>query len=240
MTDSHHNRFIILPEQAESDEIILNPEETRHIRVKRIQPGIKIWLLDGEGFEAEADVKDINKNKVSCRILSRKRYPLPVHSITLVLGIIRPGPMAYACEKAAELGADRIIPLKCENSQREMSTNEIERLNRIALSAMKQSGRVFKTQIDNPNTLDEILAEIPDEDFVFYADMKGVKITELKVDKSVVLLVGPEGGFTVEETDKLRSRGAIPVKLNPARLRSETAAAAGIAMIVLQINQYVC
>ena len=222
--------------QAVSTDCELSLEESRHLRVKRIRKGARIILLDGEGLEAEAEYLGIKSGHGLCGIISRRYHPPPSKSITLAMGIIRPGPLALACEKAAELGANRIIPLVSQNTNRIVGGDEIERLNRIAISALKQSGRFHRMIVSAAEPMEKALSERTTAGILLAADPQGEPIDSILLGDSILLFIGPEGGFSDDERGILRENGVVSMFLSEARLRSETAAI--IAVGCLKLKQF--
>jgi 16S rRNA (uracil1498-N3)-methyltransferase len=159
------------------------------------------------------------------------------------LGIIRPTQMAWACEKSAELGCWDIIPVVCKNSQRMISPSEIERLNRVTLSAMKQSGTLYHTRVLSPLPLKDLLAEFTAKAEIFFADPTGFSTQRIlnfslsTTANQLLFLVGPEGGFTAEEIEYFQEVKGSAVSLGENRLRSETAAVVGIAFLMAKVSK---
>ena len=136
-------------------------------------------------------------------------------------------------EKAVEIGVDRITPLITNRSER--SKMRVDRLHRVAVSAMKQSQRTWLPQIDEPIKLDEFLStELPQQRFFGWCEGERTSLMQAYEPTSeVLLLIGPEGDFTSEEADQLRKEGSCAVSLGEARLRTETAALAACTWMSL-------
>jgi 16S rRNA (uracil1498-N3)-methyltransferase len=231
MSQVHHNRFYVAPADFSEDRFHLSSEELRHLKVKRLQVGDALFALDGKGKEYKAEVESIDRKEAICRIVETKFHPEPQVKIILGLGIIRPGPISFACEKATELGVWEIIPLQTDYTQRNLSDNEIVRLNRITLSTMKQAGGFFHISVSTPKTLKQLLMEYRKRCLVLYAHQSGEPFPELGSFRQVILiLIGPEGGFSSEEIEFMRRENAKAIVLSESRLRSETAAIVAIAL----------
>lgn len=127
-------------------------------------------------------------------------------------------------EKAVEIGVDRITPLFTERTER--SKLRVDRLQRVAISAMKQSQRVWLPRIDEPATVKELLAtEPPPQRFFGWCEGEHRSLMDAySPTADALVLIGPEGDFTMEEAAWLRGEGFTAVSLGAARLRTETAA----------------
>jgi 16S rRNA (uracil1498-N3)-methyltransferase len=238
MSQTHHNRFYVPPAEMTGETFAINREELHHFKVRRLKPKDILYAVDGIGGEYKGEVHSVLRDFAVCKILEKRIIPPPKVKITLGLGIIRPSPMAWACEKSAELGCWEIVPVKCENSSTSLAQSEIERLNRLTLSAMKQSGRAYHTKVEKPCQLSELLRSHKEHCRIIFADPSGVSISESGIrnpkflgDSSVLYLVGPEGGFSGVEINMLREAGAFATSFGQYRLRSETAAVAGITLL---------
>ncbi|MDR1524695.1 MAG: 16S rRNA (uracil(1498)-N(3))-methyltransferase [Tannerella sp.] len=211
----------------------LPEDESLHCaRVLRLKTGDRITLTDGKGFLYEAILVDAHPGHCRIDITGKLKQKLPwnfdVHiAVSPAKNMDR---MEWFVEKATEIGINRITCLRCRYSERREI--KLQRLNRIAVSAMKQSQKT---------TLPEI-SEITDfQNFIAHntADTGGYKMighcagSEKKLIKDIykpgknaLILIGPEGDFSKEEIDAAISAGFYPVSLGESRLRSETAALA--------------
>ncbi len=237
MNDSHHNRFIIDPiKDGLAQEFSLSGEELQHLRVKRLKKGDIVTGLDGKGNELRGELTEIDKRQAVFRIIEGKVHFPPDIKISLGLSIIKPGAMALVVEKTVELGVWDVIPLMAARCRRKLSDAEIGRLQRIAASAMKQSGGFFLPKIHPPEEMGEIMQKRSDSHQIIYADPLGKSIFKTKFKGNMILiLIGPEGGFTKEEIKLLQDYDGTPECLGKTRLRSETAAITGLAALQLKM-----
>ena len=138
-------------------------------------------------------------------------------------------------EKAVEIGVDRITPVICDHSER--PSLKTERLERIALSAMKQSLKSRSPQIDTPVRLVEFLKQRGTGEmcqrFVCYCDgdERRTLPDSYSPGTDAVVLIGPEGDFSPREIESALAAGFIPITLGDSRLRTETAALAAVAAV---------
>lgn len=209
-------------------------EELKHAKVKRLIPGEVITATDGEGNEYRGEITSISKNTLAARIRETIKHPLPALKIYLGIGIIRPGPMSFAVEKAVEAGVWQIIPLETDFSERKLADRDLLRLNRISISAMKQSGRVFLPEVTQVMKIEEVIDHWAGQSDILIADTEGMALLSHDIATGrTLILVGPEGGFSPEERDYLFRQGAIPVNLGRYRFRTETAALVAVAGLMM-------
>ena len=134
--------------------------------------------------------------------------------------------MEWLLEKATEIGLDTFTPLLCSHSERRVL--KMERLEKIVLSAAKQSVKAYFPQLNPLIGFDDFLAETDREADRFIAylgkGVKGALKQNYKAGQDVCLLIGPEGGFSPQEAEAAAEAGFTPVSLGESRLRTETAA----------------
>ena len=150
--------------------------------------------------------------------------------------------MEWLVEKLVEVGVNRIVPIRCMRSERkELKT---ERLEKIAVSAMKQSLKAVLPQIDEMMPLSTFLETLSEDTqkFVAYCEdwvERKLLAREYDAGRSVCVLIGPEGDFSPEEIRMVLDKGFVPVTLGDNRLRTETAAlvACDTFHIITQANK---
>lgn len=210
--------------------IVLDEEESRHIAaVLRRKVGDALLLCDGRGRRCTAQIVEIGKRALIARALGP--IPEPVPDPALLHLAVAPTKhadrMEWLVEKAVEVGVRRITPLLCERSERRAL--RVERLHKIALSAMKQSMRLWAPQIDALTPL-PVFLKIQNADSVqrFIAacspDPKPHLFEALDRRYPSCTLIGPEGDFSPSELRLAIQSGYGAVSLGDARLRTETAA----------------
>jgi 16S rRNA (uracil1498-N3)-methyltransferase len=208
-------------------EVILTETESKHaLRVLRLQKGTTVQIVDGEGGFYEAEITDANPKKCKLEIIKsvrefgKKEFYLHI-AIAPTKNIDR---FEWFLEKATEIGIDEITPILSSHSERK--TIKPERLEKILVSAMKQSLKAYLPKL-NPLTLyNEVVSNNhSDKKFIAYCDeveKSHLKNQSLKGEK-VLILIGPEGDFSPEEVEFAIQNKFSVVSLGETRLRTETA-----------------
>lgn len=222
----------------EGARITLEGQAARHVaRVLRLGPGAALVLFDGRGGEFTAQVESLGREVVTARVgehrAAGRESPL---AITLIQGISRGERMDYAVQKAVELGVARIDPVFCARSMVRLRGERLVRRRHhwqgIARSACEQCGRTVLPEIAMPRALDERLAPDPgDGTRLLLEPAAETRLAELPARARATLLVGPEGGLDDAEIAGAVERGFTAVRMGPRTLRTETAAAAALALM---------
>jgi len=215
----------------------LDEEESRHLlTVLRRQPGDRLRLTDGRGSFYEAELAEVGKKHALARILSQET-PEPERVGRLHLAVAPTKQMEryeWMLEKTTELGVDEITPLLCKRSERD--TVRADRLEKILVSAMKQSLRPRLPLLHPPTAFQQLVknATAPQRRIAWCApDPLPHLKSALRTDQDALVLIGPEGDFTPEEVAWAAQHGFTGVSLGSARLRTETAGVLAAAVFLL-------
>lgn len=211
-----------------SEDIInLNEEESKHcVRVLRLKLNDIVWVTDGNGKMLKTSIIDDNKNKCVLQIVetinnyNKRRFKLHI-AISPLQSSDR---LEWFVEKATESGIDEITPILCEHSERKNAN--IERLQKVAVSAMKQSLKAYLPKI-NPLVKfnDFIKTEFNEQKGIAYCTDNRQHITKwYNKNSDCLILIGPEGDFSQKEIDLALQNKFIGISLGNSRLRTETAA----------------
>jgi len=216
----------------EGDTVLLKEQESKHaVRVLRLKKGDAVSLVDGKGGWYEAVVVEDHPKRCHLKVIKQipGYRPLPYHLHLAISPTKSMERFEWFLEKATEIGISEITPLICHRTER--TRFNLERLERILVSAMKQSLRAHKPRFHPPETISTFLKTkregitgiahcIPDS----ANDLKDRNsVWDLPQGTSYTMLIGPEGDFTEEEVSVALREGYIPFHLGEGRLRTETA-----------------
>ena len=223
----------------------LSGAEAHHlVSVLRLKAGGRVELFDGMGTLSEALIREIDKRKVTLEIeCLQKTEPINLRRIIIAVSIPKAERFDRLISKCTELGVDRIVPVLFERTVKRSAGSEgMARFKRIAVSACKQSGRIFLPKIDKPNNFENVLEALKADHpsakiLVGELGTESIPLTGLSIgDEDIVAFVGPEGGFVEEEKNLLKNCGAVPVSLTNTVLRIETAALAFASILACVRN----
>ncbi len=205
--------------------VVLDEDTSRHIvQVLRMKVDDEILLTDGKGQKAKAIIADGHRKHSVVKLVSIEREERKPPLITIGISLIKNAArFEWFLEKATEIGVQEIMPLVCERTEKEKF--RFDRLNNIIISAMLQSQQCWLPQLHQPIDFKKAVLEIKAEwKFIAHClpQQKG-KLMQTGAPSSSVILIGPEGDFTEEETQWAIKHGFQPVSLGTTRLRTETA-----------------
>ncbi len=210
------------------DTFNIEGERAHHLQVVRVRSNEILKVLNGQGQILLAQVRSIAKNNVEL-VVSQIEYAERSHNISLAIALPKKEAFEDILKMAVELGISVIHPLKSDYSQYDFSPSE--RIERIVESALVQSNNPFLPQIKTQTSLGQFLKEHTDP-IVFFNSQISDKQSLVKF-KNQTLLIGPEGGFSAQEIDEIRSRNAlIEIHLPTPILRAPTAVASSVGYIL--------
>ncbi|MBT8081495.1 MAG: 16S rRNA (uracil(1498)-N(3))-methyltransferase [Gammaproteobacteria bacterium] len=233
-------RLLVSGNLFNGSEVVLDGERARYLgRVLRLRVGDDITVFNGEGPAWSASVAAMTKNTTTLRIgeetVGGCESPLKAH---LVQGISRGERMDYVVQKATELGVKRITPVLTEYSVVKLDESRAakrrDHWTQVAASACEQSGRTRLPLIDAPLHLGDWFGNrsaAADVDLILAPGATSPLARVPAPEAKVCILIGPEGGFSASECDDARIAGFTAVSLGPRILRTETAAAAALAVM---------
>lgn len=239
----HWESFYVHPNDIHGDEIRFSEDEAKHLTtVMRKKRNERIWAVDGKGNAYEVQLILIRKTEAFGKIIhTRRRIGEPITEVTLAQSVLKGDHFDDLVEKVTEIGVKRIIPMITENTIPSAGPQKLTRWRRIAIAAMKQSGRSFLPEIENPMDFQHVVETKTQYQRVWIAHSgSGYASPRLQKNllntriKNMLLLVGPEGGFTETEIKSAQQQGIQQVSLGPRRLRSDTA---GIVLTALALSQ---
>lgn len=219
----------------------LGEEESAHcVRVLRHRDGDLINIIDGHGTMYECTLVADSPKGAEARI-EQAHQNWGGHPYDLTMAVCPTKNIdryEWFAEKATEFGVDRIVPVIGEHSERKIL--KPERMNRILLSAAKQSLKASIPELSDTISVREFIESTAEKDalkMIAYCFEDGQERTSIREvlekndAKRVIVLIGPEGDFSREEADAAVSAGYVPVHIGESRLRTETAALASVSMV---------
>lgn len=219
----------------------LGEEESAHcVRVLRHRAGDRINIIDGHGTMYESTLVVDSPKGAEARI-EQAHQNWGGHSYDLTMAVCPTKNIdryEWFAEKATEFGVDRIVPVIGEHSERKIL--KPERMNRILLSATKQSLKASIPELSDTISVREFIESTAEKDalkMIAYCFEDGQERTSIREvlekndAKEVIVLIGPEGDFSREEADAAVAAGYVPVHIGESRLRTETAALASVSMV---------
>ncbi|MBC6997956.1 16S rRNA (uracil(1498)-N(3))-methyltransferase [Cytophaga sp. FL35] len=202
-------------------------EESKHIvRVLRKKVGDQLMVTNGKGFLFTTEIISSESKRCKAQVLNAQKKHQKMHWFHMAVAPTKTNDrFEWFLEKATEIGINEITPIFCEHSERK--TVKKERLEKVLLSAMKQSLRTYLPKLNDAVSYSDFL-EKEQSGLLFIAHCEEDEKVELKrrvaPDKDITILIGPEGDFSMQEIKTAKAKGFLPVSLGDSRLRTETAA----------------
>lgn len=237
------HRFFI--PQPYAPEMTIRDVDARHIsKVLRMQPGDQIQIVSDDGVTALAAISTLQQDTVTVRCLEKlAETHEPSVKITLAQGLAKGEKMDFIIQKAVEMGVNSIVPVAMEHSVVRLegikAVKKVERWQKIAEAAAKQSKRDIIPQVQQVQTVAQMLAvNNLQHKIIAYEceDRLGLKsaLQQCKPLEELLLIIGPEGGISETELQQARNCGAVPVSLGRRILRAETAGLVALSAILYE------
>lgn len=222
------------------DEAVILGEDARHIaKSLRMRPGEEVTLCDCLGYDYRGEIEEVSPERVRVRILEIcKSFAEPSVQVTLCQALLKGDKMDWVVQKAVELGVWRIQPMvtaRCVSRPDEKAlSKKIQRWQKIALEAAKQSGRGIIPQVLPAVSLKAAVENAPKTRLLFY-EGGGRRVPDLLKpgETALAMFIGPEGGFAENEVAFAESEGGVCATLGPRILRAETAPLAALSAVMV-------
>jgi 16S rRNA (uracil1498-N3)-methyltransferase len=236
-------RFFVPKKNLSDTHGVIDGQELVHLRkVLRLVSGDRVTIFDDSGWEHEAVIRSVNAEQGKIEIVrsyaAARESPLQV---TLGVALTKGEKMDWIVEKATELGVKTIIPFSSSYSVPQLDEKKIvkrtERWQKIALSATKQCGRTRVPEISPLREYQKLVNEVRPQTLklIFWErelHRSLYHVHEMHGDvRAVLLVIGPEGGFTVEEAQLAQRQGFESVEIGRRILRAETAAVSALTLV---------
>ena len=245
------HRFFIPPEECHNNPLRLSEAEAKHARsVLRLREGDRVVVLNGAGKELLCQASEIRSEAVLLEVIQENDIaPLPFQ-ITLYQAVAKGKAMDFIVQKAAELGAHRIVPVLSERSVPEWdeakAAAKVEKWRSVCIESIKQCGSAWLPTLEMPMKPSAAIEEARTAEVSLIATLQSdAKHPRTHIDayaaengqapKKLAIWVGPEGDYTPAEINTIRS-GALPITLGPLVLRSETAAIYCLAVLNYELQ----
>ena len=237
------HRFFV--PQLYNEEMYIEGVDARHIsKVLRMQPGAQLQIVSDDGVSAMAEITAIDSERVTVRCLEKlAESHEPRVKLVLAQGLAKGEKMDFIIQKAVEMGAYSVIPVAMEHSVVRLdgakAAKKVERWQKIAESAAKQSKRDIIPEVQPVQSMAEMLAKCTGQTKIIAyecEDRLSLKAALKAAEEAggiseLLLIIGPEGGISEGELEQARQAGAVPVSLGRRILRAETAGLVAISAI---------
>lgn len=232
--------LFLSPEFFISNKPIITGEKARYLsKVLRLKPGDFISLFDGQGSRYRAECVQFTGKKVLVRITSKEAdcsKPSPL--IILAQAILKGQKMDFVIQKAAELGTNRVFPLVTERTE-VRTTAKHSRWQKIAQSASEQCGRFQIPVIEPLINIQDFVEQFKPGILFWEGEAVGhlkKMLNQITGQELIILLLGPEGGFSKAEVDMAKSQLYQSASLGPRILRAETATIAALSIVQYELG----
>lgn len=230
------HRFFLPDLIIDVAEFDLQEDESKHAcRVLRLKTGDSIEVVNGNGLLVIGEIIDDHVKKTRIKVIESYLEAKEKQHIHIAIAPTKNmDRFEWFLEKATEIGINEITPLLTSNAERKVI--KMDRLEKVIISATKQSQRLFKPKL-NPLTSFKDFLESTDDAFIAHCeDMDNKAILKAaEINDNFTLLIGPEGDFSVNEIQQALKKGYKPVSLGANRLRTETA---GVYAVVVAKTMY--
>ena len=241
--------FVVSPECVTAPTISITGDLLVHLRDSlRITVGETLWLGDGQGTRYRTEITDVSKRAVTGRILETIQEP-PCHTPRLILGqsLLKGEKMDWVIQKATELGVSEIVPIESRHSVVQIKADrvghQLTRWQRIAVEAAQQSEQWRVPAITSPQSLTALLkSRVTGTVTLMLTERRdGTSLQTISLPKDstgcVLIVIGPEGGWSQEELTLAEQLDIQPMTLGPSILRAETAAISAVSILQSRLGK---
>lgn len=241
--------LFVSPECIDQQTIVVTGDVLVHLRDSlRITVGETLWLNNGLAVRYRVEITDVSRRAVTARVLERIQEP-PRQTPRLVLGqsLLKGEKMDWVIQKATELGVSEIVPIESQHSVVHLKADRVDhqlaRWQRIALEAAQQSEQWRIPTVATPQALSALQTSLATGTLTLMLaerrDGKNLQTVNLPQDAtgSILVLIGPEGGWSQEEAQIAEQAGMQPITLGEHILRAETAAIAAISILQSRLGR---
>ena len=236
--------FFIKQSDLAGSKAVVKGSDAHHIKnVLRLKPGDKIGLFDGTGLNYETKIITLLPKSIEVSVI--RSFPSTTESsvqITVAQALLKDRKMDLLVKQLTELGITSWIPFIAKRSvprpDKKRLSARTERWKKITKEAVKQCKRCCPLKIGETGSFEEVLNLGKDSDLriIFWEEEskpvnQELLVSNVKPAEKIFILLGPEGGFTLEEVENAKTRGFITASLGPRILRAETATIAACTLL---------
>jgi len=241
-------RYFCTDDNIKNNKVTVEGGDAKHLKtILRAQPGDKISVVT-ESKEYIAEIESINKEDLICTLVEETVTNNETKiNITLCQGIPKQTKMETIIQQNVELGVKRFIPLITERTvvklnEKNREQKKLDRWQKIAKESAKQSKRNIIPEVNDIMTVKELIEKLKTEDAMVIVpyeleDVKLLKDVLQEPKQNYYIIIGPEGGFDINEIEMLQEIGAHIVTLGKRILRTETAGVVTSAIIIYACNE---
>ncbi|WP_067461788.1 16S rRNA (uracil(1498)-N(3))-methyltransferase [Actinomadura macra] len=238
--------FLAATEALQNGRVLLDGPEGRHAAtVRRLRPGERVDLTDGAGLLAECVVAAADRVSLTLDVVARHRAPPPRPRLVVVQALPKGDRGELAVETMTEVGVDEIVPwsaARCVTQWRpERRAKALGRWRATAREAGKQARRSRLPDVTDLASTARVAERLTEASLALVLHEEAdapLSAVEAPADGEIVLVVGPEGGITGEELERLGAAGGRPVRLGPTVLRTSTAGVAAAAVLLAATGRW--
>ena len=212
---------------------LLSKEHTHYIiNVMRLKRGSNINFFNKEG-EWKSEIVFLEKERIEVKFLEKLKVAHKLSNIELAICLVKKNPMETIFQKATELGINKIIPIVSERT--EVKELNYERAKKIVIESTEQSNQLSPPEISEIIKLKDFLKNLDGSTKLLFADVNckdRLKVEDIKDSKSLCILVGPEGDFSISERELILGILTVkPFMVSRNILRSDTAVISAISLV---------
>ncbi|MEU9838629.1 16S rRNA (uracil(1498)-N(3))-methyltransferase [Actinomadura sp. NPDC048032] len=238
--------FLAGTAELERDRVLLDGPEGRHAAaVRRLRPGERVDLTDGEGLLAECVVTEADRASLTLDVLARHREPPPAPRLVVVQALPKGDRGELAVETMTEVGVDEIVPWsasRCVTRWRpERRDKALGRWRATAREAGKQARRGRLPEVAELESTEDVAERIAGASLalVLHEEAEApLSAVEPPERGDIVLVVGPEGGISEDELERFAAAGGRPARLGPTVLRTSTAGVAAASVLLAATGRW--
>ena len=215
------------------------------VKVIRQKAGDKIIIANNSGYDFLCQITEVNKNNLTIEVLNKTLNKLEAKvNLTVCQALVKGDKFELILQKITELGATKLIPFNSQFTVVKANENKKERLEKIAIGATRQCGRTKMLNIEEVLTFKNLVNELKEYDLVLLAYEKATNslketLTQANSLKNIAIIIGSEGGFSIEEVEFLQSNltNLKTISMGKRILRADTASIVLTSLVMSELGK---